>query len=407
MTAIVGLAPMTSVHWREIACVEDPLHVVSVPGASQGRPESVFPFPAIRDSRWDRALDSLASALALSIRSTPSHRVPRHVRADASFSSLDYWDGAPVHLVYRGADFERVWRIACRYCQLRGRAVRAIATPEDLGRWLLSLRGAQPRSLTIWGMARDFAFPLVEAVETTIHGSYFPAGFPCLGYMVAEDARQLLWLAFKTLLLWHVQPMSWPDGLLAKGDDERFQFLPDRPGRTRRLEHGDLGTLRDTFDYLGLSLHGRGYDAQFSRGAHHPTTICTQRVGQLKGTAAVEILGPQCALENVCFREEECGNHEKVPAWELRARVIFMNSCASWRIGDSDTNYSATVALRALDGYCTAYVGSRYEKPDDPRDDYRVLGAWKAGTDDRCRCEVRIICGYWVRWPASTALFGR
>ena len=371
---------MIAVHWREITCVEDPLHVVSVPGASPGRSESVFPFPAIRDSRWDRALDALASALDLSILSALSHRVPRHVRADTAVPVPDRWhSGSPVHLVYRGGDFERVWRIACRYCQLRDRAVRAIAHPEELGRWLLNLRGAKPRSITVWGIAPDFAFPLIEAFETTIHASYFPAGSPCLGYMVAEDSRQLLWLALKTLLLWHVQPMSWPDGMLAKGDDDRFQFLPERPGRTRRLAHGDVATLRDTFDYLGLALHGRGYDAQSSRSSHHPSTICTQRGGQLKTTSAVAILGPQCSLKNVCFREEEFGDHEKVPIWDLRARVLFINSCASWRVGDSDTNYSAALAIRALDGFCTAYVGSRYEKPDDPRDDYRVMGAWKAG----------------------------
>lgn len=374
---------MTGGQWREIACVEDPLDVTGIWSTHPKGPTTVFPFPAIRDPRWNRALDSLAGAFHLPVRSAPFSGVLGDVRAGTTLSATNLNRGSiAVHFIYRGVEFEQVRRIAHTYCRLRGRKARAVGSPEELGRWLNRRGASKPSSIVLWGLAPDFAFPLVEAFERTIHESYLPAGCPCLGYMVAEDSRQLLWLAFKTLLFWHVRPTSWPDGLTAKGDDDAFQFLPNRPGRTRRVANGDLTELRGTFDYLGLALHGRGYDAQFSRRFDRPSTICTQRVGQIhenRGAETAAILGPRCSLKDVCFRGEEFPAHEKVPIWELRTRVLFVNSCASWRIGDSDTNYSAALAFRALDGFCTAYMGSRYEKPDDPRDDYRVIGAWKAG----------------------------
>ena len=374
---------MTAGQWREIACVEDPLEVAGVRSAKPEDPTAVFPFPAIRDPRWNGALDSLAGALDLTVRSEFRPGLSGNVHARTALDTDDSDSrSAAVHFVYRGVEFERVRQIAYSYCLLRGRDVRTVGAPEELGDWLRRRGASKPLSIVLWGLASDFAFSLVEAFERTIHTSCLPPGCPCLGYMVAEDARQLLWLAFKTLLFWRVPPMSWPDGLTAKGDDDAFQFLPDRPGKTRRVASGDLTALRDTFDYLGLALHGRGYDAQFSRRFDRPSTICTQRVGQIPGSGApgtAPVLGPRCSIENVCFRGEEFPTHEKVPVWELRTRVLFVNSCASWRIGDSDANYSAALAFRALDGFCTGYIGSRYEKPDDPRDDYRVLGAWKAG----------------------------
>lgn len=354
-------------HWRTFACVDDPGDVTRF--MSETRATGLFPFPAIRDPRWDSALDALATALGLAVE--PSRRqggVRTHVDPRQNRRAA--------HVVYDAGASHAAWPIAAAYCEMRGIELGRVGEPEALTRWLHG-RLRRPSSIAIWGVAKDFTFELVEACEAAIQRAYRDARRgPCLGYMVAADARQLLWLAFKTLVLWRA-PVRWPDGFLGREDDE--PVLCERPGCTRVVNRSDIEALSNAFDYLGLSLHGRGYEASLSRAPTGAVTICTH------GSAAIDEatgtpLGPRCFLTQECFREEEYGErHQKVPINTLRARILFINSCASWRIGDAETRYSASLALRALDSLCTGYIGSRYEKPDDPRDDYRVLGAWKAG----------------------------
>lgn len=363
-----------------ISSVAEPADIAAFPLAPD---KPIFRFPVVRDSRWDSALESLASALELRLQSGDFRSGLKSGRGASNSVLRECRDFNPsnpaIHAVHRGIEFKDVWPVAYRYCLLRERTILIADDPEDLKRKISERRerGVCATSICLWGVAQDFSFDLVEKFEETIH-TLNPV--PFLAYMVAEDARQLMWLAFKTLVLEHVAP-KWPDGFLR----ESFQYVQDRPGEICRIDSDDTGrtlkTLRKEFDYLGMALHGRGYEASLSRKPAAPATFCTQRVGQLRNdTDRSIVLGPRCSLEETCFQDDKYGKelHEKMHVWKLHARALFMNSCASWRIGDSDTNYSAALAIRALDGFCTAYIGSRYEKPDDPLLDYKIMAAWKA-----------------------------
>lgn len=363
-----------------IPIVAEPADIAAFPLAPD---KPIFRFPVIRDPRWKGALDSLAKALEL----RPSRDFRSGLKSsrganDSVLQECRDFSNPAIHAVHcpRDVEFKDVWSIAYRYCLIRERTILIAKNPEHLKRQVSKRRerGLCTKSICLWGVARDFSFDLIEKFEETIH-TLNPV--PFLAYMVAEDARQLMWLAFKTLVLWHVAP-KWPDGFLR----ESFQYVRDLSGETRRIASDDTGkalkALQEKFDYLGMTLHGRGYEASLSREPAAPATFCTQRVGQLRNSTDRSImLGPRCSLEETCFQDDKYGKeaHEKMHVWKLHARVLFMSSCASWRIGDSDTNYSATLAIRALDGFCTAYVGSRYEKHDEPLLDYKVIAAWKAG----------------------------
>ena len=110
-------------NWRAFACVDAPCDVTRF--VSETKAPGLFPFPAIRDPRWDSTLDALAPALGLTVESSPGRRGARTRVVDRRPT------GRTAHVVYDAGASHAAWPIAAAYCRTRGIELGKVEDPEQ------------------------------------------------------------------------------------------------------------------------------------------------------------------------------------------------------------------------------------------------------------------------------------
>lgn len=261
------------------------------------------------------------------------------------------------------------------YSAFGDRECRTFSSIDEFQRWI-QYSNTSYRSITLWADSVRLSFEVIERFEAVIHDVYEESASlpPVIGYFAAEDTWQLFWLTFKTLLF-QLSDFSAPDGVLI-ADDGIPKAVPTNKF-VNSISPTELSNLTDPMDGLFILAHGRSFDTHILKSPANAVTLCSLP-GSTFPSPEVDELGPRCRMEEYCFRDGDVIKHRRLSIGSLRSRMLMLNSCASWRFS-SDVSVGGAIAIRALDGWCTGLLGSRYEKEGLTRDNYLALGAWRAG----------------------------
>ena len=278
-----------------------------------------------------------------------------------------------------------VVRICRFYADHDDRGLYEFESIDELRRWV-DAQKRPPSSVTLWGVASRWTFQKIEDYEESLlRPDWIEAGqSPALGYMVAEDADQLLWLVYKTLYYRRLRP-SLPDFLLMADQGARLTF-GTRGNRTIVAPYDNPDLIRQPLDLAMVMAHGKSFDAFLQKTDHRTLTLCSRPTAT--GVPARTENPPDelavchvCAApDERCFRDDDPRTpyHERLFISELQARILVISACASWRL-HGELAAGCNLAIRSLDSCCTAYIGSRYEIEWESQNAYLVLAAWKAG----------------------------
>ncbi len=264
--------------------------------------------------------------------------------------------------------------IAARYCAATSKPLDPTPLCHQLSVGLPPNR--QFASVTVWGLAAAMPFEEIERIEDAVSsaGTYPPA----IGYMVAEDLPQLLWLAFKTLAF-RDSGLSLPDAALMTVPPE-WSLLPGHGVNTIGLVHPTAETVASTVtDLLIILAHGRSYEALISNRDEARIMLCSAPDTDLGVGPSCPGNAPRCHLGNACFRDAMWDNHKRFHAGQLRARCVFLDTCHGFRLGATpDVRAGGSLAVSCLNGWATAVVASRYEHEGTPLHCCEALAYWKA-----------------------------
>lgn len=263
--------------------------------------------------------------------------------------------------------------IAERYCAVRERAYLRVDSPDDLVDALG--RDNSFDSLVLWGLTRDFPLTRVQETEAALRPQAPPGR---LAYMTATDPEHLLYLAFKNLLLLLDGPFEDNDGYLVDpGMEGRYaDRLPDLaipPKKPERVADRRYGLVSTT-------SHSRSYEVQLFADHEKVVTLCNR--SNRDPFSGCSSLGPICSQDGTCYRERAFGDrHVLIPVGDVRADVLFINSCGSWRLGPSDIGDGQSIGVTSNHGTAAAFVGSRYTHIGSPDMSLLVMAAWRSGCD--------------------------
>lgn len=331
-----------------------------------------FPLPLCRGAFWDGTLDLLLVENHFDLID-PSQLPPVSPSEEPVCKGpLD----APHHFLWGDVE-PTLASIARQYCIARNRPLSSLTGLEDLDRFLVSREAEAVESIVIWGLAATFPLALVDEIEFQVAEKSLSTGQRrIVSFMAAENISELLFLAFKSLLAFYSSAPVPRDALFDAVSGHDSPILPDDPHTIGIAQDQAEALTNERVGFLSVLAHGRPYE--FAAGLFHgqDATVCFRRPGVTRSPSE---LGPICSGGVCCYRDGMCPRHHRIPIGSLRADIIFINSCGSFRLGDGDTEQSQGLTVRANDSPCAGYISSRYTHEGGRDMNLKALAAWQSG----------------------------
>lgn len=342
--------------------------------ASQGS-DPFIPFPVVPDPRWQDALEELL--LVLGVEQVSHRHSPEGVGQIAASGRSSRRFPESAHIFVEELGDAAVAGVAQAYATARSREFTRVPDSRALADFLAIHR---PPVICFWGTASQAPQSKVEEIEAIVRATVGSESRPMIGFMVAEDWRQLAWLAFKTIAFEFCKPLLKQAFYCGLEPHLRLPG-PSSDQSLIQIPKADHNLIEDQWDLQVLLVHSRSNLAVLNWSKDASPTLCSKPVVGKAVDLNRSGLGPQCHGTN----DEGCPvrsyrtNVTCTRIGRLRSRTLFLNACSSWRLGECDFSPATSLSMRALDGWSSAIVSSRYDHLGRVDDSLAALAAWRAG----------------------------